>query len=96
MKPPFKADSSDVILCPNLGRKVSVDSYCHGWALRDELCHDAEACEPYKEYAERKLRRRKIRLPPELFTKLQERAKAERLTPEEYVEDVILKKCERR
>ena len=99
-KPPFKAKPEDVILCPSVTCEVPVDCYCHGYAFKDELCHDAETCEPYLEYAERRLlelqaERRKIRLPPELFEALQERAKAEGLSPEEFAERAILKKVGR-
>lgn len=100
MKPPFKADPSDVVLCPQLKREVPVDAYCHGWALREELCHDANECEPYLEYAERRLiklqaKRRRIRIPPEIMIKLQERARAKGLTPDEYATRIILKNVRR-
>ena len=55
MKPPFKAEPEDKIFCPNAGHVVSVDAYCHGWAFRNELCHDAETCEAYLDFAERRL-----------------------------------------
>ena len=73
MKPPFKADPSDVI-----------------------LCHDAENCEPYLAYVEKELqtRQRKIFLPAELYGKLEERARAKGLTPEELATRIILKKVQ--
>mgnify|MGYP001042416135 CR=1 FL=1 len=101
LKPPFKADSSDVVLCPRLGREISVEAHCHGWALRDELCHDADECEPYLEFAEKKLielqgKRRKIRLQPELYKVLEERAKAKGLTPDQLVGRIILNEVKKR
>lgn len=76
MKPLFKAKPEDTIHCPDIGREVNVDAYCHGWALRDELCHDAETCEPYLQYAERRLvellrKLKRIPLPPKTYAKLQ-------------------------
>jgi hypothetical protein len=99
-KPPFRAKLEDKIFCPSVGREVSVDAYCHGWALRNELCKDAETCEPYLEYAERRLielqaTRRKIRIPPELFEALKDRAKAEGVSPEEFAAQAILKRVGR-
>jgi len=99
-KPPFKAKPEDEIFCPSVGHEVPVDCYCHGYAFRDELCKDAETCESYLEYAERRLlelqaERRKIRLPPELFEALKERARAEGITPEEFAEKAILKRVGR-
>lgn len=95
MKPPFKAKPDDKIFCPNLRREVLVDLHCHGWAFRDELCHQADECEPYLEYAERRLKdlnakRRKIPLPPETMKILEAKARAEGLTPDEFVVKTIL------
>jgi len=101
LKPPFKADPSDVILfCPRSGHEVSVDAYCHGWALRDEVCKDANECEPYLEFAEKRLmelqsKRRKIPLSAELFKALEERAKAKGLTPDELATRIILKEVKK-
>jgi hypothetical protein len=94
-KPPFRAKPDDKILCPIAGHEVSVDAYCHGWALRNQLCKNAETCEPYLEYAERRLKdlnakRRKIRLPPETMRILEAKARAEGLTPDEFVAKTIL------
>jgi len=99
-KPPFQAKPEDQILCPSVGREVPVSAYCHGWALRHELCKDSETCEPYLKYVERRLvelqaERKKIRLPPELFEALKERARAEGITPDEFAEKAILKKVGR-
>jgi len=99
-KPPFKAKPEDEIFCPQLKREVSIDTWCHGWAFKEQLCKDAETCENYLEYAERRLlelqaERRKIRLPPELFKALQERARAEGLSAEEFAAQAILKKVGR-
>jgi len=47
LKPPFKAEKNQLIICPKVQNEVSVDADCHGWALRDELCHFAESCPPY-------------------------------------------------
>ena len=94
MKPLFKANPSDVILCPELDEKVTVEGWCHGYALRDELCPNSQNCEPYLSYVEKRLVRmqRKIRLTPELYAKLEQKAKAKGLTPEEFAEKVILKR----
>lgn len=94
-KPPFKAKLEDEIFCPQLKRNVPVDAYCHGWAFKDEFCHDAETCEPYLEYAEHRLielqaNRRKIRIPLEIYTKLKERARAKGLSVDEFAAEVIL------
>lgn len=96
MKPPFKAEPDDKIFCPNAGHEVSVDAYCHGWALRNQLCKEAETCESYLRYAERKLlelsdKRHKIRLPPKLYAKIEERARAKGLSVDQFAMSVILK-----
>jgi len=99
-KPPFKAKPEDEIFCLSVGRKVPVSAYCHGWAYRNELCHDAETCETYLEFAEARLielqtQRKKIRLPPEIFEALKTRARAEGVSPEEFAEKAILKQVGR-
>jgi len=96
MEPPFKAKPDDKIFCLNAGHDVLVDAYCHGWALKDQLCKNAETCEPYLQYAERKLlelsaKRHKIRLPPKLYAKLEERAGAKGLSADQFAMSVILK-----
>lgn len=94
-KPQFKAKPNDKIFCPIAGREVSVDAYCHGWTFRNELCKEAETCEPYLEYAEPRLKdlstkRHKIRLPAETMRILEAKARAEGLTPDEFVAKTIL------
>jgi len=79
MKLPFKAEPEDKIFCPNAGREVSVDAYCHGWTFKNELCKNAETCERYLQYAEQKL------------LELQERARAKGLSVNQFGERAILK-----
>jgi len=95
-KPPFKAKPEDKIFCPIVGREVPVDAYCHGWALRNQLCKKAESCESYLQYAERRLKdlstkRRKIHLPPKLYAKMEERARAKGLSVDQFAISVILR-----
>jgi hypothetical protein len=95
-KPPFKAKPDDKIFCPNLEREVPVDAYCHGWAFRNELCHQADKCESYLQYAERRMlelcpKRREVCLPPEIYDKVEERARAKGLSVEQFVIGVILR-----
>ena len=94
-KPPFKADLSDRVFCPELGYEVMVDAYCHGYALRDELCPKAENCEPYLQYAERRIVEsqnvRRIKLSPRLYRALQEKAKAKGVAPGVLATQIILK-----
>ena len=47
MKPPFRADKNQQIMCPKVGREVHVFSDCHAWALRNELCKYADTCPSY-------------------------------------------------
>lgn len=47
MKPPFRADKNQQIMCPRKEYEVHVFSDCHGWALRNELCHYADTCPTY-------------------------------------------------
>lgn len=95
-KPPFKAKPEDKIFCPIAVHVVSVDAYCHGWALRNQLCKNAESCEAYLQYAERRMlelsdKLHKIPLPPELYAKVDERARARGLSVTQYAIGVILK-----
>jgi len=96
MKLPFKAKPEDTIHCPDVGHEVNVDAYCHGWALRDELCHDAENCEPYLEYAECRLKElqgklKRVPLPPKVYIKLEKLAKVKGTTPDNLASKIILK-----
>jgi hypothetical protein len=95
LKPPFKADPSDRVFCPKVGHEVYVDSDCHGWAYQNELCHYAENCEAYLQYAERRILEsqnvRRINLSPRLYRALREKAKAEGVAPEVLATRIILK-----
>jgi len=97
-KPPFKAKPDDKIFCPIAGHEIPVEPYCHGWCFRDELCHEAETCEPYLEYAKHRIKdildlsakRHKIWLPPETMKIIDALARADGLTPDEFVAKTIL------
>jgi hypothetical protein len=95
VKPPFKAKPDDKIFCLIAGHVVSVDAYCHGWALRNQLCKYSATCEPYLEYAEHRLKDlsakwRKIRLPPKTMRILEAKTRAECLMSDEFVAKTIL------
>lgn len=96
MKTPFKAKPDDKTFCPNLNREVSVDAWCHGWTFKNELCNNADECEPYLQYTERRLlesraKCRKIRLPPKIYAKIEECARAKGLSVDQFAIGVILK-----
>lgn len=96
VKPPFKAKPNDKILCPNVGHEIPVEPYCHGWTFRNELCHQADECESYLQYAERRMlelsdKRRKIHLPSKLYDKIEECARVRGLTVSQYAIGVILR-----
>jgi hypothetical protein len=57
-KPPFSA--TEMIECPlpmvKPRNPVSVDGWCHGWALKNELCHYAGTCAPYLDLVQSRIK----------------------------------------
>jgi len=50
LKPPFKATTEEInCVLPMVKRynPVTVKDWCHGWALKNELCHFASNCHAY-------------------------------------------------